>query len=62
MVVRDLDRNARRDGYAHMSPYAPSHAMVLAELSRVKPGRSRLEFPARCGEPALGTRRRGGSV
>jgi PRTase ComF-like len=32
--VRDLDRNARRDGYAHMSPYAPSHAVVLAELSR----------------------------
>jgi PRTase ComF-like len=32
--VRDLDRNARRDGYARMGPYAPSHAVVLAELSR----------------------------
>ena len=32
--VRDLDRNARRDGYAHLSPYASSHAVVLAELSR----------------------------
>jgi PRTase ComF-like len=32
--VRELDRNARRDGYARMSPYASSHAVVLAELSR----------------------------
>jgi hypothetical protein len=31
--VRDLDRNSSRDGYARMRPYAPSHALVRAELS-----------------------------
>jgi len=30
--VRGLYRNSRRDGYAWMSPYAPSHAAVRAEL------------------------------
>ena len=60
--VRDLARNARRDGYAQMGPYAPSHAMVLAELAGVTPGPSRLEFPARCRAPARGTRRRGRRV
>ena len=32
--VRDLHRNSCRDGYARMAPYAPSHAVVGAELSR----------------------------
>jgi hypothetical protein len=32
--VRDLDRNARRDGYPRMACYAPSHAMVQTELDR----------------------------
>ena len=32
--VRDLDRNARQDGYAEMACYAPSHAMVRAELAQ----------------------------
>jgi hypothetical protein len=32
--VRDLDRNARRDGYTGMACYAPSHAIVRAELAR----------------------------
>ena len=31
--VRDLDRNSSRDGYARMRPYAPSHALVRAELN-----------------------------
>lgn len=31
--VRDLHRNSCRDGYARMAPYAPSHALVQAELS-----------------------------
>lgn len=31
--IRDLHRNSRRDGYARMAPYAPSHALVRAELS-----------------------------
>ena len=30
--VRGLYRNSRRDGYAWMGPYAPSHATVRAEL------------------------------
>ena len=30
--VRGLYRNSRRDGYAWMGPYAPSHAAVRAEL------------------------------
>ena len=32
--VRDLHRNSCRDGYSRMSPYAPSHAVVRAELAR----------------------------
>lgn len=32
--VRDLHRNSSRDGYARMSLYAPSHAVVRAELAR----------------------------
>jgi hypothetical protein len=32
--VRGLHRNSCRDGYARMEPYAPSHALVRAELSR----------------------------
>jgi hypothetical protein len=32
--VRDLHRNSRDDGYARMPVYAPSHAVVRAELSR----------------------------
>lgn len=32
--VSDLHRNSRRDGYARMGPYAPSHALVRAELAR----------------------------
>ena len=32
--VRDLHRNSRGDGYARMDLYAPSHAIVGAELSR----------------------------
>jgi hypothetical protein len=32
--VRDLDRNARRDGYSGMACYAPSHAIVRADLGR----------------------------
>jgi hypothetical protein len=31
--VRDLYWNSCRDGYARMAPYAPSHALVRAELS-----------------------------
>lgn len=31
--IRDLHRNSCRDGYARMTPYAPSHALVRAELS-----------------------------
>ena len=31
--VRDLHRNGRRDGFAGMSRYAPSHALVRAELA-----------------------------
>jgi PRTase ComF-like len=31
--VRDLHRNSCRDGYARMGSYAPSHALVRAELS-----------------------------
>jgi hypothetical protein len=32
--VRDLHRNSRGDGYSRMDVYAPSHAIVHAELSR----------------------------
>jgi hypothetical protein len=32
--IRDLHRNSLRDGYARMDPYAPSHAVVGAELRR----------------------------
>ena len=32
--VRGLHRNSRADGYARMPVYAPSHAVVRAELSR----------------------------
>ena len=31
--IQDLYRNSGRDGYARMAPYAPSHALVRAELS-----------------------------
>ena len=31
--IRDLHWNSCRDGYARMAPYAPSHALVRAELS-----------------------------
>jgi hypothetical protein len=31
--VRDLHRNSRRDGFGQMSSYAPSHALVRAELA-----------------------------
>ena len=31
--IRDLHRNSCRDGYALMATYAPSHALVRAELS-----------------------------
>jgi len=31
--IADLHRNSRRDRYARMAPYAPSHALVRAELS-----------------------------
>lgn len=31
--IRDLHRNSCRDGYARMAPYAPSHALVRAELT-----------------------------
>ena len=36
--IRDLHRNSCRDGYARMAPYAPSHALVRAEL-RARAGR-----------------------
>lgn len=36
--IRDLHDNSRRDGYARMAPYAPSHALVRAEL-RARAGR-----------------------
>jgi hypothetical protein len=36
--VRDLHRNSGRDGYARMELYAPSHAVVRAEVSRRLPG------------------------
>jgi len=32
--VRGLHRNSSQDGYANMGPYAPSHAIVSAELAR----------------------------
>jgi len=32
--VRDLHRNSRRDGYARMASYAPSHEVVRVELAR----------------------------
>jgi hypothetical protein len=32
--VRELHRNSCQDGYSRMGPYAPSHAVVHAELSR----------------------------
>jgi predicted amidophosphoribosyltransferase len=31
--IGDLHRNSCQDGYARMAPYAPSHALVRAELS-----------------------------
>jgi hypothetical protein len=31
--IRDLHHHGCRDGYARMAPYAPSHALVRAELS-----------------------------
>jgi hypothetical protein len=36
--VRDLFRNSCLDGYARMDLYAPSHAVVRAELSRRSAG------------------------
>jgi PRTase ComF-like len=37
--VRDLHLNSCRDGYARMAPYAPSHALVRAELGVRSGGR-----------------------
>jgi hypothetical protein len=45
--VRGLHRNSCRDGYARMEPYAPSHALVRAELSRRADGRLTACPPAR---------------
>jgi hypothetical protein len=42
--VRDLDRNSCRDGYARMGSYAPSHALVRAELS-ARAGRPQAACP-----------------
>lgn len=42
--VRDLHRNSCRDGYARMAPYAPSHAVVGAELSK-RAGGARIACP-----------------
>jgi hypothetical protein len=39
--VRDLHRNSGWDGYARMSPYTPSHAVVRAELARPSTARCR---------------------
>ena len=60
--VRDLHRNSCRDGYARMAPYAPSHALVRAELQRAggqvrsRPARPRASLhsgrPARHGPSA----------
>jgi hypothetical protein len=36
--VHDLFRNSCQDGYARMDLYAPSHALVRAELSRRSAG------------------------
>jgi hypothetical protein len=36
--VRDLHHNSYRDGYARMSRYAPSHAVVRADLAGRSPG------------------------
>jgi hypothetical protein len=47
--IRDLHRNSRMDGYARMRAYAPSHAVVRAELARRTGGRA---------EVACGTARR----
>ena len=37
----DLHRNSGWDGYARMSPYTPSHAVVRAELARPSTARCR---------------------
>ncbi len=42
--IRDLHRNSCLDGYARMAPYAPSHALVHAELS-TRAGRPRTACP-----------------
>jgi PRTase ComF-like len=43
--VRDLHRNSCRDGYARMAAYAPSHALVRAELS-ARTGRPQAACPS----------------
>lgn len=43
--VRDLYANSRDDGYARMAAYAPSHALVRAELS-VRTGRPQAACPS----------------
>jgi len=48
--VRGLHRNSCLDGYARMDLYAPSHAVVRAELSRRPSGMPAVCLPAR--EPA----------
>jgi len=45
--VRGLYRNSSRDGYSRMGPYAPSHAVVRAELAR------RNRRPVEAGPPRL---------
>ena len=52
--VRGLHRNSRLDGYARMELYAPSHAVVRAELSRRPCGQPPASLPARppAGQPA----------
>jgi hypothetical protein len=42
--VRGLHRSGCRDGYARMGPYAPSHTVVRAELSR-RAGKPRAACP-----------------
>jgi hypothetical protein len=42
--VHDLFRNSCQDGYARMDLYAPSHALVRAELSRRSAGKHASQF------------------
>jgi PRTase ComF-like len=52
--IHDLHRHSYQDGYARMTPYAPSHALVCAELSARAGGRAGRSLPARphSGRPA----------